>query len=391
MKGDTAVTPEPYPRGAGDLARQQTPPLAAWGSMVSRRGRLLHATAMLFALASLGLASAADIGSLQKAGLHAIGFRQGSSLFVVQATGAWGGYQDNRPRGVPFGADKLLQVVAPGGAAKDLWSLASPYGDNWSARWTTTLKVPSEADYTFYVSSDDGARMWIDGTRIIDAWIPRSGDTSEAKVHLAAGDHPVRCEYFEQAGGAQAHVEWSGPGFSRQVIPPAVTSAEGKPGWKAEYFLNMELKGEPAGTHEDRIDMNWGDGGPSVFGGGPPGIALEWAHATDDLVLGRVKAPDKAYAGLIVHALPSPSMGFWLVGGELQALDRQVVGGSATRFRLRVLNANAAYGLSNPGDPPSVWVPGAEPLVFMAGTGPLPKLDATTVTARLERALAKTQ
>jgi len=361
MKGDAAVTPD-------------------------RVGLRVGTLGVLLAAASLGLASAAEIGSLQKAGLHAVGFRQADAFFVVQATGGWGGYQDYRPRGVPAGAEKLLQLISVGSEWRETWSLASPYGDHWSARWTATLRAPAEGDYTFYYTSDDGARMWIGDKQIVNDWIPRSGLTSEAKVHLAAGDHPVRCEFFEQGGGAQAHLEWAGPNLARQVVPASATTADGRPGWKAEYFLNEDLRGNPTVTQEEKIDFNWGDGGPSVFESGPPTIILEWLRLTDEVVLGRVQAPAKAYAGLLVYAMPAPTIGFQVIGGELQAVYRLEDGGNVPRFRLRALNAKAAYGCSNPAEPPGAWAPGEEPLVFMAGLGRLPNLDAATM-ARVQRAL----
>jgi len=347
------------------------------------------------ALLSVGacrFAGAVEIGTLEKGGLHGIGFSpKPGTMFIVQATGMWGGYQDYRPRFLPTNLPTLMQPATVGKAVRETWSLASPYGDHWSARWTARLKIATEGDYAFYYSSDDGARMWVDDKRIVNDWIPRSGLTSEAKIHLAAGDHAVRCEFFEEGGQAQAHLEWAGPDVSRQVVPVSVVSADGKPGWKSEYFLNQELRGDPTVSHDEKIDFNWGDGGPDVFQAGPPTIALEWARVTDDLVLGRVRPPSAAFAGLIIHAWPTPSMGFVMVGGQAVAFDRSIDGGTVPRFRLRVLSPEAAWAMGGPSDPPSVWLPGTQPLLFLAGSGRLPDLDATTATARLERALRMAQ
>ena len=43
--------------------------------------------------------------------------------------------------------------------------------DNFSVRWSGQVKVTSSAPYTFYATTDDGVRLWIDGHLIIDKWV----------------------------------------------------------------------------------------------------------------------------------------------------------------------------------------------------------------------------
>lgn len=75
--------------------------------------------------------------------------------------------------------------------------------DHFSARWTGYYVPAADGDYTFYVSSDDGARLYIDDQRIINEWVPRSETVNSSTRHLQAG-HPykVRLEYFEDVGSA---------------------------------------------------------------------------------------------------------------------------------------------------------------------------------------------
>ena len=65
------------------------------------------------------------------------------------------------------------------------WSQTSPAPDfprtHFSARWTGTIEVPaSVGDVTLATVEDDGARVWIDGQLVIDAWGPHAATTSEA-------------------------------------------------------------------------------------------------------------------------------------------------------------------------------------------------------------------
>jgi nitrate reductase NapE component len=80
--------------------------------------------------------------------------------------------------------------------------------DNFSVRWIRRLNLDRSGTYRFRVTSDDGARLWIDGRPVIDAW--RDGfSTNEAFVDLSAGGHDVRLEYYEHLGGALAQLTWS--------------------------------------------------------------------------------------------------------------------------------------------------------------------------------------
>ncbi|HUL17171.1 MAG TPA: glycoside hydrolase family 3 C-terminal domain-containing protein [Terriglobales bacterium] len=75
--------------------------------------------------------------------------------------------------------------------------------DHFSARWTGYFVPPKEDDYTFYVSADDGARLYIDGEHVIEDW-QRHGETLDTySMHLEAGKaYKVRLEYFENVGTA---------------------------------------------------------------------------------------------------------------------------------------------------------------------------------------------
>lgn len=92
--------------------------------------------------------------------------------------------------------------------------------DNFSVRWNGYLTAPTTGVYTFYVSSDDGQRLYINGSLVVDDWVAHGTTTRNTTVSLTAGD-PVSFTYemFENGGGAVARAEWSGPSVSRSVIP----------------------------------------------------------------------------------------------------------------------------------------------------------------------------
>jgi beta-glucosidase len=77
--------------------------------------------------------------------------------------------------------------------------------DHFSARWTGFFVPPSEDDYKFYVSADDGVRLYIDNALVIDDWKKHGETLNTYAMHLQAGKpHNIRLEYFEDIGTATA-------------------------------------------------------------------------------------------------------------------------------------------------------------------------------------------
>lgn len=94
-------------------------------------------------------------------------------------------------------------------------------GEHTTARWTGQLTAPETGDYTFYAIGDNGFRVFLDDEPVIDHWV---GDwdveqTSEV-IHLEAGEtHDFRLEMFQDIGGANMFLRWSGPGLDKQIVP----------------------------------------------------------------------------------------------------------------------------------------------------------------------------
>ena len=73
-------------------------------------------------------------------------------------------------------------------------------GEDFGIVARTSVKLPA-GRYRFIVTSDDGARLYVDRRRLIDAWVPHFARRDTADVQLDAGRHDLKVEYF-QAGGS---------------------------------------------------------------------------------------------------------------------------------------------------------------------------------------------
>ena len=106
------------------------------------------------------------------------------------------------------------------------WGSGSPASgvignDNFSARWTKTLSgAPGNVHIT--LTSDDGARLYINNQLIIDNWSVQAAATRSADYYYAGGQVQVRVEYFEQAGEASIDVHLDRSGTTAGVLPQPV-------------------------------------------------------------------------------------------------------------------------------------------------------------------------
>ncbi|HOU42361.1 MAG TPA: PA14 domain-containing protein, partial [Promineifilum sp.] len=79
--------------------------------------------------------------------------------------------------------------------------------DNFSVRWTGRFNF-SGGNKSFIATADDGIRIWIDGTLLIDGWRDQAPTEYRAQRSLSAGVHEVKVEYYENGGGAVARLRW---------------------------------------------------------------------------------------------------------------------------------------------------------------------------------------
>ncbi|RZS89957.1 glycosyl hydrolase family 2 [Motilibacter rhizosphaerae] len=97
---------------------------------------------------------------------------------------------------------------------------ATGQDDRDSVRWTGRVDVPATDAYTFSIIGDNGFRLWVDGTLVIDHWVDDwDNRQTSAPVQLTAGLHDIRVDYFEDFGGSNLHVSWSTPTSPLAPIP----------------------------------------------------------------------------------------------------------------------------------------------------------------------------
>lgn len=90
--------------------------------------------------------------------------------------------------------------------------------EGFCGRWTGSIQIPKSGRWIFFVTSDDGCRLFIDGKQVIDAWRDRAAEESAGTTELKSGRHEIRLEYFQGGSSKALHLAWEGPGQEKRII-----------------------------------------------------------------------------------------------------------------------------------------------------------------------------
>jgi hypothetical protein len=88
---------------------------------------------------------------------------------------------------------------------------ASMPTENYAVVWSGMLNVQQAGDYTFYIKSDDGSHLWIDGSMVVDNGGLHGTQERSGAIALAKGFHAIKVDFFESDGGSFMVAEYQGP------------------------------------------------------------------------------------------------------------------------------------------------------------------------------------
>jgi subtilisin family serine protease len=81
------------------------------------------------------------------------------------------------------------------------------------------LQIKTAGNYTFYTASDDGSRLWIDNTIVVENGGTHNLRERSGSLYLAAGYHKLKVSYFQVSGKSDLNVLFKGPAIQKQKIP----------------------------------------------------------------------------------------------------------------------------------------------------------------------------
>lgn len=111
------------------------------------------------------------------------------------------------------------------------WASGSPDGtvpsDDFSVRWTAKIQPRYTERYTFHTMSDDGVRLWVNNTLLIDNWGQYPSADAYGQINLTAGQkYALKLEYCEYNADAAVMLLWSSTTQAEQAVPASALFAD---------------------------------------------------------------------------------------------------------------------------------------------------------------------
>lgn len=127
------------------------------------------------------------------------------------------------------------------------WDRVSPAAgmnsNDYSIRWTGRLLIPKSGKYTFSAKVDDGIRVWVGGTKVIDAWGLHDSENFSGSITLEANKYyDLKVEYFNGIFEGEIQLLWVLPGEGNVLTD--LFSSSAKP-VDAKYF-SQPVASKPA-------------------------------------------------------------------------------------------------------------------------------------------------
>ncbi|MFN8023531.1 MAG: collagen-binding domain-containing protein [Acidimicrobiales bacterium] len=156
------------------------------------------------------------------------------------------------------------------------WSTGAPdpavNADQFSVRWTRTQSFAA-GTYRFTIGGDDGLRLYVDGTRVVDAWYDQSYATYTTYVDLTAGNHTIVMEMYENGGYASATLTWT-------TSIPASCPTPDSTKWTMEIYDGIALANPLVDCKSvSNLDTDWGSGTPDSRVGNDQ-FSIRWTRTS---------------------------------------------------------------------------------------------------------------
>ncbi len=99
------------------------------------------------------------------------------------------------------------------------WGTA-PLRKHFAVRFTGILRIARAGVYAFYLSSDDGSRLLLNHTLVLEGG--NSFNKVASRLRLVPGDYPIQIDFFQTSGSFHLLAGWIPAGGEPEALPPGV-------------------------------------------------------------------------------------------------------------------------------------------------------------------------
>ena len=206
-------------------------------------------------------------------------------------TGLTGDYYDN----MDFTSYVLTRVDA---TVNFNWASGSPDPsigeETFSVRWTGEVEPLYSETYTFYTTSDDGVRLWVDSQLVVDNWTDHGPTENSGTIALTGGvKYDIQMDYYEKSGGAVAELRWSSASQAKEIIPqsqlyesagpqpPGQASSPSPADSATDVSIDADLSWT-AGSGATSHDVYFGTSSPGAFQGNQTATTFDTGAMAND-------------------------------------------------------------------------------------------------------------
>jgi hypothetical protein len=106
------------------------------------------------------------------------------------------------------------------------WSTNSPGSgvnkDGFSVRWTGKVEATATGKFTFQTVSNDGVRLWVNGTLVVNNWTNHATATNNSPVITLTKNqrYAITMEFYDNTGSAVVKLKWKRPGQTTFAAVP---------------------------------------------------------------------------------------------------------------------------------------------------------------------------
>ncbi|MFM8330541.1 MAG: DUF1800 family protein, partial [Candidatus Methylumidiphilus sp.] len=114
----------------------------------------------------------------------------------------------------------LTPVIS--GTAADFNLSARLRNDRFAFHFNGYIDIPEYGFYTFFTTSDDGSRLYIDNQLVVDNDGLHPQRERSGRIGLERGRHAISVDFFEWGGDEVLGVSYAGPHFAKLPVSPSV-------------------------------------------------------------------------------------------------------------------------------------------------------------------------
>lgn len=172
--------------------------------------------------------------------------------------------------------DAPLDLDFGSGAPIPVPSMAA---DNFSVRWSGTIKSTSSSALRFRLTHDDGARLKFNGSTVLDKWNTyATDDTTQISVQPNT-TYPIEVELRDTGGPAAIRLQWDPFGGTNFTTVPAgalAPPAAGATGLTGTYHNGPNYDTAVGSRVDSQVAFRWGAGASPFPGVGDDDFSVRW-------------------------------------------------------------------------------------------------------------------